>query len=80
MMARLPAFSTKKLIAALRKRGFLISTRGGKGSHIKIIHPQTGISLTIPHQKELKPGLRARIIKNLIQDFRLSKNDLLKDL
>lgn len=80
MGQRIPAFATRKLITALKRRGFLIYTRGGKGSHIKIIDPKTNKSLTIPFQKELKPGLRVRTIKDLTTRFGLSRDDLLRGL
>lgn len=37
-----------KLIRALQRLGFVIDTKGGKGSHIKIIWPRTEKCLTIP--------------------------------
>lgn len=76
---RIPAFATRKLISALQKRGFFIDRRGGKGSQIKIIDPKTNKSVTIPYQKELKPGLRIRIIKDLTRDFSISKKELLEE-
>ena len=47
--SELPGFlPRKKLIKALSKVGFDVSTIGGKGSHIKMIWPATQKSITVP--------------------------------
>ena len=42
--------NSKRLAKALEGLGFTISTRGGKGSHIKATCIKTQKSITIPHK------------------------------
>jgi predicted RNA binding protein YcfA (HicA-like mRNA interferase family) len=39
-----------KLVRALSRLGFIISTKGGDGSHYKITWPKNGKSFTIPQR------------------------------
>lgn len=48
-LSELPSkIKRKKLARALECLGFEINTRGGKGSHIKVIYKETQKSITIP--------------------------------
>lgn len=38
---------TRKLLRALKRRGFEINQAGGKGSHVKITWPKTQKSVTV---------------------------------
>lgn len=60
-MPKLPAISAKKLIKALTKAGFIVSSQ--KGSHIKMKHAD-GRTVIIPNHKELKSGTLKKGILN----------------
>lgn len=48
-LSELPSnISRQKFIGALRRLGFVINTKGGKGSHIKAIIPKSGKTIIIP--------------------------------
>jgi len=48
-LSELPSnLSRKSLAKALERLGFVISTKGGKGSHFKVTHLRTQKSVTIP--------------------------------
>lgn len=48
-LSELPSnINSKKLTKALKCLGFIISTKGGKGSHIKATHTKTQKCIIIP--------------------------------
>jgi len=47
-MGDVPPCSSRKLLKALKKVGLIIDTRGGKGSHTKVIDPKSKKSTTVP--------------------------------
>ncbi|OGD63060.1 hypothetical protein A2215_00615 [Candidatus Berkelbacteria bacterium RIFOXYA2_FULL_43_10] len=61
-MVSIPPCSSKKLIKAFVTLGFEVSTKGGKGSHIKITDPKSGRSTTIPKSRSLS-YVRNHIVK-----------------
>ena len=61
-LSELPSINRKKLIKALQRLGFYISTSGGKGSHIKITYTNQK-SITIP--KDLRKEVLLYVIKEI---------------
>lgn len=64
MSSDVPSFSSKQLIKALLKFGFILK-KGGKGSHSKLEDPKSHQAITVPKNEHLGKGLRVRIIKDL---------------
>ena len=50
---------------ACLKLGLIVDTKYGKGSHILVIHPQTGCKYTI--QKNLHKFINMKIFKKLLE-------------
>ena len=63
MSPKLPSTTSKKLISALKRAGFIIKAQ--KGSHIALFHPERpGRIVTVPyHNKDLKKGTLKSILK-----------------
>ena len=74
-MKNLPSLTAKKVIKALKKNGFVRDRQ--KGSHLILIHPNTGRRAVIPIHagKSIKKPLLQSIIKN---DAGLSIEEFLK--
>ncbi len=54
--------TSKEMIRKLKKHGFEIVFQNG--SHVKLVNPDTNITLIVPyHNKELKKGLERAILK-----------------
>lgn len=50
-LSELPSsINIKRLTRALERLGFFISTKGGKGSHIKVTYNRTQKSITVPRK------------------------------
>lgn len=64
MGERLPVFSSKEFIRVALQLGFRIK-KGGKGSHTRLIHPESKIVLTIPKANTLSIGIRHNVLKDL---------------
>lgn len=47
-MGDVPPSTSKKMIKALKKVGFVVVISAGKGSHTKIKDPKSGHSTTVP--------------------------------
>ncbi|MDO8581996.1 MAG: type II toxin-antitoxin system HicA family toxin [bacterium] len=61
-MSILPILSAKELLRALHRGGFIMLRQ--KGSHIRIRHPLTGMSTTIPlHAHDLSRKMITTILK-----------------
>ncbi|OGE80614.1 MAG: hypothetical protein A2660_01925 [Candidatus Doudnabacteria bacterium RIFCSPHIGHO2_01_FULL_45_18] len=61
-MPRLPALTSKKVIAQLKSRGFLLDHT--TGSHFIFYHPETKKRVTVPyHTKDLPKGTLLSILK-----------------
>lgn len=70
-MPKLPSITPKKLIAILKKHGFLLDHT--TGSHFIFYHPEKKKRAVVPsHAKDLPKGTLLAILK----ETGLSKNDL----
>lgn len=72
-MSGLPVISGRAAIAALERIGYVAVRQ--KGSHVRLRHPSDAAKLpvTVPDQKELKPGPLRAIIRDAgltVEDFR----------
>ena len=73
-MTRLPVVSHRKVIAALKRAGFVELPGGGKGSHHVLYHPSDpDAPVTVPHHKEIKRGT----LHSILEDARLSRDEFL---
>lgn len=63
---------------ALIRLGFEINTRGGDGSHIKIIWPKTQKSLTIP--EDLRKDVLYYIVKEIEAMCEVTWDEIKKEL
>lgn len=64
-LSELPSnISRKKLTKALGRLGFVISTKGGKGAHIKVTFTKTQKSITIPSN-----NLSKNILKYILKEI-----------
>lgn len=66
------------MVKALKKLDFEIQENFGKGSHIKVKDPISGLSTTIPRQKDLT-YVRNEIVK-YVENCGRNKKDLIKYL
>ena len=63
-LSQLPSDITRKdFVKALEKCGFVISTKGGKGSHIKAVWPPTGKCLIV--QDSFRKDVLYEIVKEV---------------
>lgn len=70
-MAKLPAISGKKLLKALKKRGFTVVRQ--KGSHV-FVENSEGLGTIIPiHANE---DLGKGLLKSILNDLELEADDL----
>ncbi len=61
-MPKLPALTSRKLIALLKRNGFLLDH--STGSHFVFYHLQNGRRVTVPfHSKDLPKGTLQSILK-----------------
>lgn len=61
-MPRLPTLTPKKVVKALRKKGFVLDRV--KGSHHIYLHPETKRRAVVPlHRKDLPKGTLISILK-----------------
>lgn len=63
MPEQIPIFTTKKFLRVCRKFGLILDKKSGKGSHVKIIDPETNHSFPVP--KRLPRGLQVALVKKL---------------
>lgn len=77
-MAGIPACSSRELTSALSKVGFEISTKGGKGSHVKVTDPKSGHSTTVP--AKMKSRYTAEHIIKWAVSLGYSKKEILDNL
>ncbi|MFH1412805.1 MAG: type II toxin-antitoxin system HicA family toxin [bacterium] len=64
MSEKLPAFSSKEFIQAAKRLGFKIK-KGGKGSHTRLVHPESRIILSVPKAQTVSIGVRHQLLKHL---------------
>jgi predicted RNA binding protein YcfA (HicA-like mRNA interferase family) len=61
-LTRLPTITPRKLVAALKRAGFLEDHQ--RGSHLHLWHPQRRLMLTVPmHAGDLAKGTLRAILK-----------------
>ena len=61
-MSKLPVLSPDKIIAILKKRGFILDRV--KGSHHIFIHPETRKRVVVPfHKKDLPRGTLLEVLR-----------------
>lgn len=74
---RLPSISSRQLIAALKKAGFVDAPNRGKGSHTALYKPGDPPRLVaVPSRKTLPTGT----IRGIIRQAALSRDELLAPL
>lgn len=66
MSPRLPVVSGQQLIRVLERAGWEVSRQ--KGSHVRLLHPERRIFLTVPLHRELKRGTLAGILADAGMD------------
>lgn len=64
MSKKLPVFSSKDFIRAAKRLGFKIK-KGGKGSHTRLVHPESHIVLSVPKAQTVSIGVRHQLLKYL---------------
>lgn len=73
-MPRIPALTARKVIRALRKVGFVKDRQ--KGSHLVLIHLQTGARTVVPiHAGKI---IKRRLLYAIVDDAKLSVDEFLK--
>lgn len=78
-LSELPSnLSRKNLSKALKRLGFVISTKGGKGSHIKVTH-RNQKSTTIP-SSNLNKSILKYILKEIEKSTGVKWEDIKKEL
>jgi len=61
-MSRLPTLTPTKLVAALRRAGFIEHHQ--RGSHLFLWHPRRGVMVSVPvHARDLKRALTKAVLK-----------------
>ena len=75
-MSRLPALSSRRIIQALRKAGFVEAPKRGKGSHLAFVrHDASGTHLVIvPHGHDIPRGT----VLAILEQAGLSREEFLK--
>jgi|AntAceMinimDraft_16_1070373.scaffolds.fasta_scaffold03483_1 predicted RNA binding protein YcfA (HicA-like mRNA interferase family) len=64
MSGKLPVFSSKEFIRAVKRLGFEIK-KGGKGSHTRLVHTKSHIVLSVPKTNTVSVGVRHQLLKHL---------------
>ena len=62
-MTRLPSLTPAKLVAALRRAGFVVMPDRGRGSHRLLAHPDGREVVVAMHAREMKRGTLAATVK-----------------
>jgi predicted RNA binding protein YcfA (HicA-like mRNA interferase family) len=64
-MPKLPVLSTKDVITALSKAGFVYAPKKGKGSHVAMVKEETGriLLVIVPKRKAIPKGTLIAIIR-----------------
>ncbi len=79
-LSELPSsINIKKLTKALKRLGFVISTKGGKGAHIKATHIKTQKCVTLP-SKNLNKNILKYILKEIEEYSGVTWEDIKKEL
>ena len=62
-MTRLPSLTPVKVVAALKRAGFVVVPNRGRGSHNVLAHPDGRVVVVAMHTREMKRGTLTAIIK-----------------
>ena len=63
-MTRLPALTPRKVVAVLKKAGFIEGHRHRSGSHLFLFHPERRVSTTVAmHARDIPPATLKAVIK-----------------
>lgn len=77
--SKLPSeINRSKFCNALKRVGFEISTKGGKGSHIKVTWPRSQKSVTI--QSDLRKDVLYYVLKEIEKCSGVTWDDIRKEL
>lgn len=78
-LSQLPGnLARKKFIKALARLGFVISKKGGDGSHFKIIWPKNNKSVTV--QKDIRKDVLYYLLKEIETISGVTWEDIKKEL
>ncbi len=70
-MSQLPILTPRKVVAALKKAGFVEGHKHGRGSHLFLFHPEREVSTTVAiHARDLPPAT----LKAIIRQARLTED------
>ena len=74
-MTRMPSLSSREVVQALRKGGFLDAPKRGKGSHIAMVKKGSGLPrlVIIPERKVLPKGT----LRAILEQAGLSREEFL---
>ncbi len=74
-MTRIPSLSSREVVRALRKGGFLDAPKRGKGSHIAMVKKGSGLPrlVIIPERKVLPKGT----LRAILEQAGLSREEFL---
>ena len=74
-MTRIPSLSSREVVQALRKGGFLDAPKRGKGSHIAMVKKGPGLPrlVIIPERKVLPKGT----LRAILEQAGLSREEFL---
>jgi predicted RNA binding protein YcfA (HicA-like mRNA interferase family) len=74
-MSRIPSLSSREVVQALRKGGFLDAPKRGKGSHIAMVKRGSGLPrlVIIPERKVLPKGT----LRAILEQAGLSREEFL---
>ena len=63
-MPKLPRVTAKRMVAALRRAGFVVEVETNPGSHLGLRHPDTGKRITVPmHDGDMATGTIRAILR-----------------
>ncbi len=73
-MAKLPSLNARKVIAALKRSGFVEDRQ--KGSHLILIHPETNARTVVP----IHPGrsIKEPLLRAIVRDANLTVDEFIE--
>lgn len=78
-LSELPSNVTRqKFIGALTRLGFVINTKGGKGSHIKATFPKSGKMIIIPDN--FRKDILYHCVNEIEEQSRIKWEDIKREL
>jgi predicted RNA binding protein YcfA (HicA-like mRNA interferase family) len=74
-MTRIPSLSSREVVQALKKVGFLDAPKRGKGSHMAMVKKESGVPrlVIIPERKVLPKGT----LRAILEQAGLSREEFL---